>query len=231
MTRGAPFGQMQASRNHPVPPRAVVARGVQRLKGYSMPVQETSFAAHRQIGKTRSLPRLYCGTKHGMEGTKTYRAWSSMKVRCLNKNSENYARYGGRGIKVCERWMSFVNFLQDMGVAPQSMTLERNNVNGDYEPGNCRWADITEQNNNKTSNILITAFNETKTASMWAQDPRCFVSYAGLVKRILNGWPHLKAIAHPMKVMKNNRPLHLSAGQNSVYHGRKAQAWAPARIA
>lgn len=83
--------------------------------------------------------------------------WGAMLNRCYNENQEAYARYGGRGIKVCDRWRgSFTNFLSDMGVRPsRAHTLERDNPFGDYEPSNCRWATRVEQSNNTRGQAAI----------------------------------------------------------------------------
>jgi hypothetical protein len=130
----------------------------------------------------RSLRAKSCGclfknnggiNKHGNAAKKTieYSSWAHMKSRCLNKNHKQYNDYGGRGIKVCESWInSFENFLSDMGKAPSlSHTIERIDVNGDYELNNCKWATRKEQSNNRRSSVLITINGITKNLKHWCE--------------------------------------------------------------
>lgn len=89
-------------------------------------------------------------TTHGLTKSPTYLSWKSMKARCLNPKSPDWKYYGARGITVCDRWLeSFENFLADMGVRPAGLTLDRKENDGNYEPGNCRWATSTEQARNR----------------------------------------------------------------------------------
>ncbi|KLU37951.1 hypothetical protein AB595_04810 [Massilia sp. WF1] len=91
-----------------------------------------------------------------MRGTKEYKAWSAMKDRCNREGSHAYANYGGRGIRVCAAWSdSFDAFYRDMGPCPDGLTLERDDVDGDYEPGNCRCATVKEQTRNRRDSINV----------------------------------------------------------------------------
>lgn len=102
-------------------------------------------------GKTYSCGCLFkerTGATHRMSETPVYAVWLSMKGRCLRKTDKYWKHYGGRGIKVCKRWMKFENFYKDMG-EPNGLTLDRINNNGDYKPSNCRWATWKVQANNK----------------------------------------------------------------------------------
>lgn len=87
--------------------------------------------------------------RHGMTNSPTFASWNSMMQRCTNPRRDNYKFYGGRGIRVCKRWLTFENFLADMGVRPVGTTLDRINNNGNYTPTNCRWSTPKAQSNNR----------------------------------------------------------------------------------
>lgn len=113
-------------------------------------------------------------TTHGHTKNNTssreYNTWMCMKSRCYNVNHEHYRYYGGRGIKVCDRWEnSFESFLEDMGLCPRGYTLERIDNDGDYEPNNCKWATKNEQACNKRNNRWIEFNGEKNTLSEWAR--------------------------------------------------------------
>jgi hypothetical protein len=100
-------------------------------------------------GHTRSCGCINESLKHGKVGSSTYGIWAAMKTRCLNQNSPAYPYYGARGITVCERWMEFRKFLEDMGERPPGLSIDRIDNDKGYEPGNCRWATPLEQSHNR----------------------------------------------------------------------------------
>lgn len=110
---------------------------------------------HQSCGCKRRRHISVALTSHGMTQTPTYNSWSGMVQRCTNRNHPRYRRYGGRGIKVCERWMTFENFLKDMGTKPENKTLDRIDNSKGYTMSNCRWASPRQQANNTCSNTLI----------------------------------------------------------------------------
>lgn len=107
---------------------------------------------------------------HGMRWTTEYYIWRGLINRCYNPKTKHYARYGGRGIKVCDQWRhSFINFFNDVGYRPEGLSLDRKDNNGNYEPSNCRWATTTEQQNNTRANVLVTYNGETKSLTQWCK--------------------------------------------------------------
>jgi hypothetical protein len=127
---------------------------------------------------------------HGKRYTVEYRIWAGMKNRCLNKDNDAYDRYGGKGIKVCQRWIdSFEAFFADMGPRPEwAWAIDRwPNPAGNYEPGNCRWATREESDNNKTISQVLTFNGKTQTWSQWGRELE--IDKTTIRKRVLKGWP------------------------------------------
>lgn len=112
--------------------------------------------------------RLHFKT-HGHCSDPLFTTWSNMITRCTKPKSDHYKAYGGRGIKVCDRWMDFPNFRDDMGPRPAGHSLDRINNDGNYEPGNCRWATKQEQYSNLQRTVRLTCRGETLTQSEWAR--------------------------------------------------------------
>lgn len=116
-------------------------------------------------GEVRFPPRK--GSDNIRNNASTYKSWMSMRTRCNSPNSDDFPRYGGRGIRVCERWDSFDLFLEDMGPRPAGCTLDRINNAGHYEPTNCRWATHKQQARNRSNNTLVELNGEVKSLSEW----------------------------------------------------------------
>lgn len=109
--------------------------------------------------------------KHRASQTREYSAWLAAKARCYNKAHVGYANYGGRGIRMAEVWLNdFPRFLKDMGRCPKGFSLDRIDVNGDYAPGNCRWADKLTQSRNTRQNHYLTGKGKTLTFCEWADE-------------------------------------------------------------
>lgn len=168
------------------------------------------YSAYLRYGETKS-----CGcskaefirnfvTTHGMRNTKEYSCWTNLKSRCSNLDDPHY---GGRGIKVCDRWKnSFDNFYEDMGNAPtKEHSIDRIDWDGDYEPDNCRWATWAEQQNNKkeTRRFLYRGNHLTIREAM-ATIENCEVSYRSIWTRLNLGWNFQEALETPVRKMRSH---------------------------
>lgn len=151
----------------------------------------------KSCGCLRRELRRAAMTTHGQRSTREYRVWGGMKNRCFNANNKNFGSYGARGITVCERWRdSFAAFLEDMGRPPSaSHQIDRINNDGNYEPGNCRWAMPAENSRNRRSTVVITYDGVTKAASEWAND--LGMNRHAILDRLKKGWSVKDAITTP----------------------------------
>ena len=137
---------------------------------------------------------------HGLSYTPEYRAWQTMRLRCTVPSNPAYKDYGGRGIKVCARWLDSPEaFLADMGPKPSpAHELDRYpNNDGNYEPGNCRWATRSENDRNRRNNRLIECQGQTLTLAAWAE--RSGVRGCTIRERLDRGWPAERAIFEPAR--------------------------------
>lgn len=124
-------------------------------------------------------------TTHGLSETRIYKIYKGMKARTTNENATEYKNYGGRGIKVCDEWINDFKAFYDWSINngyKDGLTIDRIDVNGNYEPSNCRWATIKEQANNRTNNHFITYNGETHTMKQWSE--KLNIDYKRLWSRI-----------------------------------------------
>mgnify|MGYP000869355731 FL=1 len=142
------------------------------------------YATHKST--EMSHPDYVHYTKHGMAETRTYKIWAGMKNRATNTKGRDARNYVGRGISICDRWLFFENFYEDMGEAPEGMSLDRIDVNGKYNPSNCRWATPQEQANNTRMNIIISYRGTTDTLANWSR--KLDIKYGTLLSRYRRKW-------------------------------------------
>ncbi len=136
-------------------------------------------------------------TTHGLGKPSSYTVWAAMIGRCTNPNLRSFKDYGGRGIKVCERWRKFENFHVDMGERPRDTSIERIDNDGDYEPLNCRWATDMEQARNTRRTINLTHNGRTMCLVDWAKEVG--IDWSTVYARIVRlGWSTSDALTVPV---------------------------------
>ena len=159
--------------------------------------------ATKSCGCTRSEMTVRLHTTHGeSKKTRLYVIWQAMIGRCHSKRHSSYQKYGGAGICVCDQWRSSYVAFREWSLSngyADCKSIDRIDNTLGYFPENCRWATANEQANNKTNNVIVSAFGESKTVSQWAEDARCAVGRATVYDRILKKWNPEKAITHPLK--------------------------------
>lgn len=142
------------------------------------------------------MKKPHGNTKHGMDGTRTYRIWHALKLRCDSSKSRSYVYYGGRGISYDPRWQKFAEFFADMGEAPEGMQIDRIDSDGDYCKENCRWATPKENCNNRRNNNVVLYKDQRITVANLARLVN--LSENTLRARLLKGWPVDAAVIPPI---------------------------------
>jgi hypothetical protein len=161
--------------------------------------------------RLRAMRTWHCGCqghgRHGMVGTKVYRAWQAMKERCHNPNHAEFHNYGGRGIKVCDEWRDdFLAFYEHIGDPPTDKhTIDRIDFDGDYEPDNVRWATPKEQARNQRSNRLVVYKGQSRCVNEWAEI--LGIKPITLYFRLRNGWSVERAFEEPVQSRRIRWPL------------------------
>ena len=153
------------------------------------------------------LAKVHKGnTTHGLGGTRIEAIWHGIKQRCLNPNNHAYKYYGGRGIKICDRWRdNLSNFLDDMGHPAEGMTIDRIDNNGNYEPSNCRWASRANQMSNRRVNRFLEFDGKRQTAMQWATE--LGIPHQTIYQRINLGWPVEKILLPEKQINKSGLAL------------------------
>lgn len=137
---------------------------------------------------------------HGDSKTRLHKIWRGILQRCNSPSCNIYKNYGGRGIRVCAEWHDYEKFRSWATFAgySDSLTIERESVNGDYCPGNCSWKTMQQQARNRRRVVLIDAFGESKPMWEWLADSRCKITHRGILNdRLRRGWSPEKAITTP----------------------------------
>lgn len=158
-------------------------------------------ADHLRTGHTQS-----CGCKNQNKAKRGHtgfrekahplrQLWGGMKARCLEPTHNSYHLYGAKGVSVCERWMTFENFVEDMSPRPPGTTLDRIKSDGNYCPENCKWSTALEQGRNKSNNRLVTIYGRTQPVTFWADVS--LVPVKTIYARLDRGWPPRIAVFAP----------------------------------
>lgn len=153
--------------------------------------------------------------KHGKTRTAEHNVWVGMKKRCHNPSCDAYPHYGGRGIKVCDRWLeSFAAFLEDVGPRPSPQhTIDRIDGNGDYSPENCCWATKKEQANHTRRNYALTALGRTLNLRQWQDETG--IGWSTIKRRLGLGWHPDAAVTIPVGTKRGTNCGNASASQSS----------------
>ena len=164
-------------------------------------------ACHLRSGATQScgcFNKEQSGKRmrtHGLSRSRIYYEWRSMKDRCARENNKQYADYGGRGITVCQEWQDSFEAFRDWAITngyQDNLTIDRIDVNGNYDPSNCRWVTNREQQNNKRNNHLLSYNGKEQTIAKWAEETG--LDWMVIYDRIRHGWTVERTLTEPLNV-------------------------------
>ena len=160
---------------------------------------------HREVSAKQGRETTTHGHTRNCSWSPEYKSWVAMISRCTHTTNKQYHRYGGRGISICQEWMVFENFLRDMGEKPTPKhTLDRIDNDGNYEPGNCRWATVQEQNRNRSSGVYFECFGERLSLTEWGE--KTGIPIETIRSRIHKfGWSVEKALSTPPKSRRDSK--------------------------
>jgi len=152
------------------------------------------------LRRKSKLPKS-CGcakVKHGLHKSRAYEIWHGIMKRCYNESAISYKNYGGRGIRVCDRWHDINKFIEDMGDCESGLQIERIDNNGNYEPLNCAWATPKQQARNRRSNLLVEFRGKTKPLIVWCDELQLKYSTVRARLKVL-GWSSDRAFSTPTR--------------------------------
>lgn len=174
--------------------------------GNLSPKRQSSCGCLRR--EMQSSPNWKPNIKHGLNGSPEHRAWRSIKGHCYDPNNSQFKHYGGRGITVCDEWLNSVEaFYAAVGPRPSPQhSIDRKNVNGNYEPGNVRWATKIEQANNKRCNRIVVYEGREMTFADALREAGGVVAYNTAHMRIQSGWSVERAVTTPAIIPSAGRP-------------------------
>lgn len=197
---GKKFNHLTVMGKHLDPERDNITRWRCRCRCGKITIATTSML---RLGQKKSCgcARNECRITHGMTHSVEYKTWISILQRCHNPKNSEYHNYGGRGILVCARWLAFEYFYTDMGPRPaKGYSIERNNVNGHYDPDNCRWATHEEQVNNKRNNVRYEIDGFVKNITQLAKEVG--LNRATVNSRLIRGATIEEALSKPLRKRK-----------------------------
>lgn len=193
---------------------SIVGRNVTARKLIVQCLCDCGTSVNRDVYSLRLGSSQSCGCgrfQHGSSGardakpTPEYTVWQQIKDRCGNPLALGYKQYGGRGIRVCDRWSeSYESFVSDVGLRPSpEHSIDRVDNDGNYEPGNVRWATRVEQARNRRSNRLVAVSGVTRTVAEWCE--LTGLKHSTLCARLDNGWKPEAAVSTPLKAQFSRR--------------------------